>query len=182
MNVMHNQLMALAFLLCAITPSSYSQNSDVMDLAITNVSVIDVVSGGISSQSVLVNDGKIVRVLDPGESVGDPLEVIDGTDQFLLPGLWDMHVHIVYEAQLIQQMPDLFLDYGVTSVRDTGALLPTFSQNSLVGERLAKPLPISFLAVLCWMVDWWFTTAMVEPRSAGRMQPLRRRETRWLYW
>ena len=49
MNVMHNQLMALAFLLCAITPSSYSQNSDVMDLAITNVSVIDVVSGGYPS-------------------------------------------------------------------------------------------------------------------------------------
>ena len=62
-------------------------------------------------------------MLDPGESVGQSLEVIDGTGQFLLPGLWDMHVHIVYEAQLIQQMPDLFLDYGVTSVRDTGALL-----------------------------------------------------------
>ena len=125
MNFMYNRLMALAFLLCALTPLSYSQDNEVMDLAITNVSVIDVVSGGVSRQSVLVKDGKIARVLDPGESVGQSLKVIEGTGQFLLPGLWDMHVHIVYEAQLIQQMPDLFLDYGVTSVRDTGCLLYT---------------------------------------------------------
>ena len=91
MNVMHNRLMALAFLLCALAPSSYSEDNEVMDLAITNVSVIDVVTGGVSKQSVLVNDGKIARVLDPGESVGQSLEVIEGTGQFLLPGLWDMH-------------------------------------------------------------------------------------------
>ena len=113
---MHNRLLAMAFLLFAFTPPSYSQSSDVMDLAITNVSVIDVVSGGVSKQSVLVNDGKIARVLDPGESVGQSLEVIDGTGQFLLPGLWDMHVHIVYEAQLIQQMPDLFLDLSLIHI------------------------------------------------------------------
>ena len=69
MNVMHNRLMALAFLLCAVAPSSYSEDNKVMDLAITNVSVIDVVSGGI--QAIGVGErGKIARVLDPGESVG----------------------------------------------------------------------------------------------------------------
>ena len=46
MNVMHNRLVAVAFFLCAFAPSSYSEDNDVMDLAITNVSVIDVVSGG----------------------------------------------------------------------------------------------------------------------------------------
>ena len=49
MNVMHNRLMALAFLLCTLAPSSYSEDNEVMDLAITNVSVIDVVSGGYPS-------------------------------------------------------------------------------------------------------------------------------------
>ena len=52
MNVMHNRLMALAFLLCALAPSSYSEDNKVMDLAITNVSVIDVVSGGIQAIGV----------------------------------------------------------------------------------------------------------------------------------
>ena len=146
MNVMHNRLMALAFLLCTLAPSSYSEDNEVMDLAITNVSVIDVVSGGVSKQSVLVNEGKIARVLDPGESVGPSLEVIDGTSQFLLPGLWDMHVHIVYEAQLIQQMPDLFLDYGVTSVRDTGALLANIQPELARWRSLGAAAPDIFFS------------------------------------
>ena len=146
MNVMHNRLMALAFLLCALAPSSYSEDDEVMDLAITNVSVIDVVTGGVSKQSVLVNDGKIARVLDPSESVGQSLEVIDGAGQFLLPGLWDMHVHIVYEAQLIQQMPDLFLDYGVTSVRDTGALLANIQPELARWRALGAAAPDIFFS------------------------------------
>ena len=146
MNVMHNRLMALAFLLCALAPSSYSEDNEVMDLAITNVSVIDVVTGGVSKQSVLVNDGKIARVLDPSESVGQSLEVIEGTGQFLLPGLWDMHVHIVYEAQLIQQMPDLFLDYGVTSVRDTGALLANIQPELARWRALGAAAPDIFFS------------------------------------
>ena len=120
---MHKRLMVVVFLLFVFIPPSYSETGDFIDLAITNVSVIDVVSGAVSRQSVLINNGKIVRVLDHHEMIGKSLELIDGTGQFLLPGLWDMHVHIVYEKQLIQRMPDLFLDYGVTSVRDTGALL-----------------------------------------------------------
>ena len=146
MNVMHNRLMALAFLLCALAPSSYSEDNEVMDLAITNVSVIDVVTGGVSKQSVLVNDGKIARVLDPSESVGQSLEVNEGTGQFLLPGLWDMHVHIVYEAQLIQQMPDLFLDYGVTSVRDTGALLANIQPELARWRALGAAAPDIFFS------------------------------------
>ena len=146
------------------------------------MSVIDVVTGGVSKQSVLVNDGKIARVLDPSESVGQSLEVIEGTGQFLLPGLWDMHVHIVYEAQLIQQMPDLFLDYGVTSVRDTGALLANIQPELARWRGLGAAAPDIFLAVRCWTVDWWSTTVMDERRLAGRTQVLRRRETRWLTW
>ena len=151
MNVMHNRLMAMAFLLFAFVPPSHSETGDIMDLAITNVSVIDVVSGGVSRQSVLVNGGKIARVLDSGESVGKSLEVMDGTGQFLLPGLWDMHVHIVYEPA-DQQMPDLS-DYGVTSVRDTGALLANIQPELARWRALGGPLPISFLAVLAgWSI------------------------------
>jgi len=35
-----------------------------------------------------------------------------------------MHVHITYEPELTQAMPELFLSWGITSVRDTGGLLP----------------------------------------------------------
>ncbi len=37
-----------------------------------------------------------------------------------MPGLWDAHVHFAYMEDLAPSMFDLFLGYGITSVRDTG--------------------------------------------------------------
>ena len=31
-----------------------------------------------------------------------------------------MHVHFVFDQNLTHEMADLFLDYGITSARDTG--------------------------------------------------------------
>ena len=47
-------------------------------------------------------------------------KIIDGTDKFLIPGLWDAHVHFAYVEEIASRMFDLFLAYGITSVRDTG--------------------------------------------------------------
>ena len=52
-----------------------------------------------------------------------------------------MHVHFLYEPKLTEQMADLFLQYGVTSVRDTGGNL---EELVALRERLkqrAKPVP-----------------------------------------
>ncbi len=98
-----------------------SAQADKVDLAIANVTVIDAVSGERPGQTVLINGDRIV-----GIAVSDNVQAettIDGTGKFLIPGLWDMHVHIIYEPRLTDLMPTLFLDYGITSVRDTGALL-----------------------------------------------------------
>jgi imidazolonepropionase-like amidohydrolase len=46
--------------------------------------------------------------------------VIDGTGKFLIPGLWDMHVHVVDP-----DMARLFLRYGVTGVRHMFSPLAT---------------------------------------------------------
>ena len=103
------------FLATACSTSQY-------DLAITNVSIVDAVNGERSNQTVVLDDGKIHSIAAAGNTATAE-EVIDGDGLYLMPGLWDMHVHIVYEDGLIDAMPDLFLDYGITSVRDTGALL-----------------------------------------------------------
>jgi hypothetical protein len=107
--------------------------------AIENVTVIDPVSGMTPDQRVVINEGRIVRV----ESMSDPAlgvtAVLDATGKFLIPGLWDMHVHFLYDAALTEQMPSLFLDYGITSVRDTGGNL---EQMVTLTERLeASPTP-----------------------------------------
>ena len=93
-------------------------------LAITNVTAVDGVSGVRSEVTVLLNGDEIVSVEPFSATPPSAAQIIDGSGQFLIPGLWDMHVHVTYEPRLIELMPELFLDYGITSVRDTGGMLP----------------------------------------------------------
>jgi hypothetical protein len=92
------------------------------ELAIENVTVIDAVEGVRENRTVVVDGGRIVRVSAGGEPSG-AAQVVDGTGRYLIPGLWDFHVHLTYEDALTEAMPGLFLSYGITSIRDTGGLL-----------------------------------------------------------
>ena len=92
------------------------------DLAIENVTVIDAANGTRPAQTVLVEDGRIVDVQRAGESVRAE-QVVDGTGRFLIPGLWDFHIHLTYDERFTEGMPGMFLSHGITSVRDTGGPL-----------------------------------------------------------
>jgi hypothetical protein len=88
---------------------------------IENVNIIDPVDGLIENQQVVIQDDSIVFI-GPARGVATNRqdEVLNARGQYLIPGLWDMHVHLFYDEALTDSMPDLFLRYGVTSVRDTG--------------------------------------------------------------
>jgi imidazolonepropionase-like amidohydrolase len=98
-------------------------------LVITNVMVIDVAVGkAVPKQTVVVKGERITAVV-PAGTVGIPTgaKVIDGTGKFLIPGLWDMHVHVADKAYA-----DWFLRYGVTGVRHMFAINPL--------QPVAKPV------------------------------------------
>ena len=70
-------------------------------------------------QRVVVSGERIVWVGPVGE--GPPAErVVDGRGRYLIPGLWDAHVHFLYDEALTEAMPGLFLDWGILSVRFQG--------------------------------------------------------------
>jgi imidazolonepropionase-like amidohydrolase len=86
-------------------------------IAVQDVTVIDVASGTARPHmTVVIDEGKIARV---GAASSMPLpantRVIAGKDKFLIPGLWDMHVHLYYK----QYLP-LFIAFGITGVQDMG--------------------------------------------------------------
>ena len=90
-------------------------------LALRNVTVIDATDGLRPAQTVLIDGDKIVAVTPaPGPPTA---REIDASGKFLMPGLWDLHVHLTYDDRFTDEMPGLFLRYGITSVRDTGGLL-----------------------------------------------------------
>ncbi len=91
--------------------------------AITNVTVIDAASGARNEQTVIFEVDKIIAVAPADSELPSVAHSVDGSGKYLIPGLWDMHVHLTYDDAYTQAMPALFLSYGITSVRDTGGLI-----------------------------------------------------------
>ena len=90
-------------------------------VVISNITTIDASNGLKENQTVVIKDNKIFKVYASSViQLAENNEIIDGTGKFLIPGLWDAHVHFAFMENLAPSMFDLFLAYGVTSVRDTG--------------------------------------------------------------
>ncbi|MBL4680627.1 MAG: amidohydrolase family protein [Pseudomonadales bacterium] len=117
-------LLAL-MILTACSPSPVQEDSATdlsTSIAIENVTVIDAENQIRENYTVIINGDAITHV-GPSTKTPKAGTTIDGTDQFLIPGLWDMHVHLSYDDRFTDSMPATFLKYGITSVRDTGGLL-----------------------------------------------------------
>jgi imidazolonepropionase-like amidohydrolase len=83
-------------------------------LAIAHVTVVDVATGGeAADRTVLVDGDRIVAVV-PAEAAASTRagRTVDGKGKFLIPGLWDMHVHFADPSSA-----RLFVANGVTGVR-----------------------------------------------------------------
>lgn len=110
-------------------PTTSPQPEDI-DLLISNVTIIDGAAGP-QVANVLIDGGKIVDVIPAEVTVSATIQPlidqaerhIDGAGKYLIPGLWDFHVHFTYDERFSDSMGDLFLYHGITSVRDTGGLL-----------------------------------------------------------
>ncbi len=108
-------------------------------LAIIGVSVVDVREGRtVSDQTVLVRGERIVAI-GPRGSVAVPTDAdrIDGQGRFVMPGLWDMHVHLSYAGR---ESLEAFLRHGITGVRDMGGTGPIIAwRDSVAGGALRGP-------------------------------------------
>lgn len=84
-----------------------------------HVTVIDATGSDPQSDMVVIIDGnKIVEIGKFGTlKIPKGSWVIDAAGKFMIPGLWDMHVHL---AKVGENTLPLFIANGVTSVRDMG--------------------------------------------------------------
>ena len=112
-------------LLCSALLIGCAQNTpEPFDLALTHVTVIDAVNPVRRNKTVLIDDGRIIDIIDSDTAPETPAaEQIDANGQYLIPGLWDFHVHFTFDKRFTDAMAGLFLYHGITNVRDTGGLL-----------------------------------------------------------
>jgi len=89
-------------------------------LAITRVTVIDVVNGGIVPNSTVTIRGKMIASVAQNSAPPGDAQIIDGQGKFVIPGLWDMHAHMEMTGESWLQ---LYVANGVTGIRDMGSAL-----------------------------------------------------------
>lgn len=91
------------------------------DLVITGATVVDVEQGTtIPGRAVVVRDGRIVDVAADASAYA-ATQTIDVAGAFVMPGLWDNHVHFGGGPALIEEnrnLLPLYLAHGITTVRD----------------------------------------------------------------
>jgi len=109
-------------------------------IIIQNVNVIDPIDGLKKNVNVEILDNKILYVGNLKKSNSYSKE-IDGTGKYLIPGLWDTHVHFYFDKELAKDMPDLFLKFGITSVRDTGGNFKFLDSIKALSKENPKSFP-----------------------------------------
>lgn len=140
-------------------------------LAITDVTIIDVVTGAqLRGVTVLIRNGRISRI-GRGVTIPRASRRIVGSGKFLIPGLWDMHTHLQASGE---GSLGLFLANGVVGVRDMGSdlafILPLrsrISRGELTGPAVVAAGPILDAAPPDWPFRRHVTNA-VEARVAVR--------------
>jgi len=113
--------------------------------AFTHVNIVDVTSGELKRDMTVVITGDRISAIGPsaGTSLPTDAKVIDSTGQFLIPGLWDMHVH-----WYVRDTFTLFIANGVTGVRqmfgnsDLLRWRDQIAKGSLPGPRMVVASPI----------------------------------------
>lgn len=108
-------------------------------LAYQHVNLFDAHTALIQRDMTVVISGERIQSVAPAERLEIPAgtEVIDGRGMTLLPGLWDMHVHLEDMEGLMS------LAVGVTTVRDLGnnvedevEMRRSFDDNTRIGPRM----------------------------------------------
>jgi hypothetical protein len=88
-------------------------------IAIQDVTVVDVRAGRAHPHQTVVIDGERITAIGVPDATRIPANarLVNGSGKFLIPGLWDMHVHLWHQEN---QLP-VFLAFGVTGVQDMGS-------------------------------------------------------------
>ena len=152
-------------------------------IAFQAVTLIDGTGAAPRSSMTVVIEGNRITAVGPEDSVRIPrgAQVVDASGKYLVPGLWDMHVHL--SKAKAEALPVLVAN-GVTSVRDMGGDLDelrgwqrAIRAGEIVGPRikmagpmLEAPATVKRLAASKTHEKWLVTRVPIpDTASASRV-------------
>lgn len=118
------RLVAICLTLGLFHPG-FAQTAKKYSLVITNANIVDVASGKVLKNKLLAISGDTVKAVDDTKNASryKADRSYDAMGKYVMPGLWDMHIHLRGGDSTIEAnkaLLPLFLAYGVTTVRECG--------------------------------------------------------------
>jgi len=111
-------------LIAALSSQSSAQSAP---LFIRHVAVVDVVGGRLLPDMTVEIRGRTIAAMSSDGRLRIPggATVIDGRGKYLIPGLWDMHVHLSFPTGAAQIFLPIMVANGVLGARDMHSFLST---------------------------------------------------------
>ena len=108
-------LFASAAFAAAVAPAINAQSP----VVVRNVTTVDVQTGNVRPAQTVVVEGTRIKAVGDAADLAAPngARIVDATGKFLVPGLWDMHVHATGPGVDRLFLPVLVAN-GVTGVRE----------------------------------------------------------------
>ena len=139
----------LRLFLLAACASAFASHLAAQTTTIDNVTIVDVTNGRLQPRKTIVIEGKRIVRIENATAATRAAATLDGTGMFVIPGIWDMHIHAYFTNDTArfhstsEVMLPLFITNGVTGVRDLGsnldailAVRDSVAAHQVVGPRL----------------------------------------------
>ena len=115
-------------------------------IVIENITLIDAKNGTRTNQTVSIENG-VIQSIGSAKLDMEDSQIINGEGKYLIPGLWDAHVHLTFIPEIDHETHfKLYLKNGVTSIRDTGAILSKLQPSLNFIEENPNTTPRLFYA------------------------------------
>jgi imidazolonepropionase-like amidohydrolase len=141
-------------LLLALIPLGMAVAGAPAALVFTHVNLIDATGAPVQPDMTVVIEQRRIVAIAPSATAVVPAqaEIVDARGKYLIPGLWDMHVHTVFGDWIPRDQRislPLFVANGVTGVRDMGGDLNVLEEwraaiaaGTLLGPRMVIAGPM----------------------------------------
>jgi imidazolonepropionase-like amidohydrolase len=131
----------------AVCALAWASSLRAQTTTIDNVTIVDVATGRLQPRRSIVIEGQRIVRIENATAATRARATLDGTGMFVIPGLWDMHIHAYFTNDTArfrstnEVMLPLFVVNGVTGVRDLGSNLEASltARDSIAAHQLIGP-------------------------------------------
>jgi imidazolonepropionase-like amidohydrolase len=154
----------------------HAQDKSDKSVVLKSVTVIDIASGKLKTDMTVVITGNKIASVSKKAKVPKNATVLEGKGKYLLPGLWDMHVHALRtqgDTTIDKFYLPLFIANGITGVRDLGNSSMSMTEVRVLRsaiEQGKRPGPRFFVCgpLIDGRASGWRNKVIVTTEQEGR--------------